>query len=209
VNTQTGVVVEEVAYDECGNVMPNTDLGFVPFGYAGGLYDASTKVVRFGSRDYDAKVGRWISKDPIRYQGNSACLYTYAANDPINSRDPSGNRDLWEKTWANFTNANRQIYGFVMPGMIAAFQVMYSGTSPSPENMVAFAVGSYARFLATSEVAALTGSPGVLGFWASGFEGGFAGAAGAAGTWVATWAVVAASFEIGLFIGSFIAAIWD
>ena len=31
---------------------------FLPFGFAGGLYDADTGLVRFGARDYDPQVGR-------------------------------------------------------------------------------------------------------------------------------------------------------
>ncbi|MCB9610787.1 MAG: hypothetical protein H6716_29655, partial [Polyangiaceae bacterium] len=37
---------------------------FVPFGFAGGIHDADTGLVRFGARDYDAVTGRWTSKDP-------------------------------------------------------------------------------------------------------------------------------------------------
>jgi len=63
---------------------------FVPFGFAGGLYDADTGLVRFGARDYDPVVGRWTSKDPIRFDGGQANLYVYLNNDPVNGTDPSG-----------------------------------------------------------------------------------------------------------------------
>jgi RHS repeat-associated protein len=66
------------------------DLGWIPFGFAGGLYDAETELVRFGARDYDASIGRWVSKDPILFGGGQANLYVYVNNDPINYRDPSG-----------------------------------------------------------------------------------------------------------------------
>jgi uncharacterized protein RhaS with RHS repeats len=46
--------------------------------------------VRFGARDYDARVGRWTSEDPIRFRGNQINLYVYAGNDPINATDPNG-----------------------------------------------------------------------------------------------------------------------
>jgi hypothetical protein len=45
--------------------------------------------VRFGARDYDASVGRWLSKEPIRFDGGLN-LYAYANNDSINGRDPTG-----------------------------------------------------------------------------------------------------------------------
>lgn len=71
---------------------------FQPFGFAGGLYDADTGLVRFGARDYDALTGRWTSKDPILFGGGQANLYAYVGNDPINRIDPSG---LWSFPWSN------------------------------------------------------------------------------------------------------------
>ncbi len=61
VNTSTGSLVEEIDYDEFGNVTNDTNPGLTPFGFAGGLYDKDTGLVRFGTRDYDASVGRWTT----------------------------------------------------------------------------------------------------------------------------------------------------
>ncbi len=77
-------------YDEFGIVLLDTAPGFQPFGFAGGLYDPDTGLVRFGARDYDAVTGRWTAKDPIRFLGGDANLYTYLADDPVNSVDPFG-----------------------------------------------------------------------------------------------------------------------
>jgi RHS repeat-associated protein len=71
-------------------VVLNTNPGFQPFGYAGGLYEASTGLVRFGARDYDAESGRWTSRDPISFSGADANLYEYAFGDPISYTDPTG-----------------------------------------------------------------------------------------------------------------------
>ncbi|XYI02307.1 RHS repeat-associated core domain-containing protein [Sorangium sp. So ce1128] len=70
-------------------------LGFTPFGFAGGLYDADTGFVRFGARDYDPETGRWTAKDPLGFGGGDTNLYAYAGQDPINNIDPDGR--IW---WA-------------------------------------------------------------------------------------------------------------
>jgi RHS repeat-associated protein len=79
-----------IDYDEFGIVLSDTAPGFQPFGFAGGLYDPDTGLVRFGARDYDAVTGRWTAKDPIRFAGGDTNLYMYARNDPMNARDPRG-----------------------------------------------------------------------------------------------------------------------
>lgn len=90
VNTGTGQIAERIDYDEFGNVTDDTNPGFQPFGFAGGLYDQDTKLVRFGARDYSPKLGRWTAKDPLLFAGGDANLYGYVANDPINLMDTSG-----------------------------------------------------------------------------------------------------------------------
>jgi RHS repeat-associated protein len=90
VNSSTGAIAEQVTYDEFGNVLSDTNPGFQPFGFAGGLYDQDTKLVRFGARDYNPSVGRWTAKDPIRFNGGDTNLYGYVVNDPLNKIDPHG-----------------------------------------------------------------------------------------------------------------------
>jgi RHS repeat-associated protein len=63
---------------------------WMPFGFAGGIYDLDTKLTRFGAREFNATLGRWVSKDPIRFEGRQANIYVYVRNDPVNKRDPSG-----------------------------------------------------------------------------------------------------------------------
>ena len=90
VDTATGAVVQTMDFDEFGNVTADTNPEFQPFGFAGGLYDPDTKLVRFGARDFDAEAGRWTNKDPIRFVGGDTNLYGYVLNDPINFVDPLG-----------------------------------------------------------------------------------------------------------------------
>jgi RHS repeat-associated protein len=95
VDEATGAVVQELVYDSWGRVLVDTNPGLQPFGFAGGLYDAETGLVRFGARDYDAEVGRWTAKDPIRFDAGDSNVFAYAFGDPINFLDPFG---LWGDT---------------------------------------------------------------------------------------------------------------
>jgi len=94
VNSQTGVVTQRIDYDAWGKVLSDSNQGFQPFGFAGGLYDRDTGLVRFGARDYDPEIGRWTAKDPILFAGGDSNLFLYAGGDPINRIDPSG-RIAW------------------------------------------------------------------------------------------------------------------
>ncbi len=90
VNTATGAIAQRMDYDEYGKVANDTNPGFQPFGFAGGIYDRDTGLVRFGSRDYDAGSGRWTAQDAIGFDGEDSNLYAYVGNDPVNLVDPAG-----------------------------------------------------------------------------------------------------------------------
>jgi RHS repeat-associated protein len=90
VNASDGTVAQRMEYDEFGRVTMDTAPGFQPFGFAGGLYDRDTGLVRFGARDYDAATGRWTAKDPISFIGQDANLFAYVFSDPINGTDSLG-----------------------------------------------------------------------------------------------------------------------
>jgi RHS repeat-associated protein len=87
----SGNVVKRIDYDSFGNIISDTDPSFeVPFGFAGGLHDQDTGLVRFGYRDYDPGTGRWTAKDPIFFASGDIDLYGYCLNNPINLIDPWG-----------------------------------------------------------------------------------------------------------------------
>ncbi len=90
IDTATGIIEQQLEYDEFGNILADSNPGFQPFGFAGGLYDPDTQLVRFGARDYDPLIGRWTVRDPILFAGGSTNLYSYAKVDPVNFTDPSG-----------------------------------------------------------------------------------------------------------------------
>ena len=89
VNT-TGNIVKQIDYDSFGNIISDSNPSFtVPFGFAGGLHDRDTGLVKFGARDYDPALGRWTAKDPIDFYGGIN-LFNYISSDPVNWIDPWG-----------------------------------------------------------------------------------------------------------------------
>jgi RHS repeat-associated protein len=91
----SGNITKRIDYDSFGNIINDTNPGFtIPFGFAGGLHDIDTGLVRFGARDYDPTIGRWTAKDPIDFAGGDINLYGYVLNNPVNFVDPLG-RDTW------------------------------------------------------------------------------------------------------------------
>jgi len=101
VTDSTGTVIKRVDYDTFGNILADSNPGFkVPFGFAGGLYDGDTELVRFGARDYDPAIGRWTAKDPIGFAGGDDDLYGYTLDDPVNGVDPEGLQDDEESVWS-------------------------------------------------------------------------------------------------------------
>ncbi len=86
-----GHLVRVIDRDSFGNVVADSNPNFsLPFGFAGGLEDEHTGLVRFGFRDYDPDTGRFTARDPLGYAAGDPDLYGYCLDDPINSNDPLG-----------------------------------------------------------------------------------------------------------------------
>lgn len=79
---------------------------YIPFGFAGGLYDKDTGLVRFGARDYDSFLGRWTSKDPILFDGAPGNLLRAGSRFGFSMRTTpchfSGTRQRWSNTLPSF-----------------------------------------------------------------------------------------------------------
>jgi len=87
----TGTVVKLIEYDSFGKRLSDSNPSFaLPIGFAGGLEDTATGLVRFGYRDLDQASGRWTARDPVLYDGGQANLYVYVGNNPVGLRDPLG-----------------------------------------------------------------------------------------------------------------------
>jgi len=89
--TDLGETIKAIDYDSFGNVLVEEwPWLFVPLGFAGGLRDRHTGLVRFGCRDYDTEVGRFTAQDPLGDTGGDHDPYEYCVDDPVNAVDPLG-----------------------------------------------------------------------------------------------------------------------
>ncbi len=90
VDTVTGQIAQRIDYDPLGRIVLDTNPGFQPFGFVGGLADPDTELVRLGVRDYDPRSGRFITRDPLLFASGDPNFYRYALGDPVNLSDPDG-----------------------------------------------------------------------------------------------------------------------
>lgn len=151
IDVTDGTIWMSAKYDAWGNAHSLTIDGAsaelsewpIPFGFAGGLYDSATGLVRFGARDYDPSVGRWTAKDPILFNGGQTNLYVYVGNDPVSYTDPEGK-------WA------LQVAGAVLGGAAAAYANY--GTLSGTDYAASIAFGAGAGLLATLPTSLIGGA---------------------------------------------------
>ena len=91
VDTSNGNVVQRMDYSPYGRVLQNQSGRMQPFGFAGGLWDETTRLVRFGARDYSGRSGAWNGRD-VDDTAKPFDALNYSANDPVNLNDPRGTR---------------------------------------------------------------------------------------------------------------------
>lgn len=89
-SARDGTVADRVVRDPFGAVVSESAPGFQAVGFAGGVVDPATGLVRFGARDYLASAARWTAPDPLGIGAGNANLYAYVSDDPVNLIDPTG-----------------------------------------------------------------------------------------------------------------------
>jgi RHS repeat-associated protein len=84
------IVVAHMDYDAYGNLVGVPPSAAGMFLYTARLFDAATCLQNNLNRWYDATTGRWLSVDPIGFNGGDANRYGYVRNSPMNGTDPDG-----------------------------------------------------------------------------------------------------------------------
>ena len=97
-----GSIVQRYEYDSFGNQTITTNGNITqPYTYTAREYDTETNMYFYRARYYDSKAGRFVTKDPIGFDGGDVNLYAYVKNNPILYIDPMGMAcGTWWNDWA-------------------------------------------------------------------------------------------------------------
>lgn len=85
-------VTESYTYDEFGQVLASNGATSNPFRYVGqfGVMDEGNGFLYMRARYYDTAKGRFLSRDPLGFEGGDLNLYAYGKNNPLINIDPKG-----------------------------------------------------------------------------------------------------------------------
>ena len=97
-SNSSAALANTYTYDSFGKLTASTGTITNPFQYTAREFDSETSLYEYRARYYDRNAGRFLSEDPIRESiganqspmDDSANLYVYVLNNPVNYVDPSG-----------------------------------------------------------------------------------------------------------------------
>ena len=84
-----GSLAQTYTFDSFGNQTASSGLVANPFRFTGREFDTETNLYYFRARYVDQSTGRFLSEDPLSFEGGYN-FYTYTRNNPINFKDPLG-----------------------------------------------------------------------------------------------------------------------
>jgi RHS repeat-associated protein len=127
-----GAVTDTYEFDAFGNKVSSTGTTSNNYLYRGEQYDPDLSLYYLRARYYNQSTGRFLNVDPLA--GDGQRRYEYAAADPVDGMDPSGNQVLveyrpliptavnWRPNWCLQT----------LNSPMAAYLPGCSGPPPSP-----------------------------------------------------------------------------
>jgi RHS repeat-associated protein len=78
-----GALAQTYTFDSFGKTTNATGSLTNPFQYTAREFDSETGLYYYRARYYDPSTGRFISEDPIDFDGDSLDFYTYVENDDL------------------------------------------------------------------------------------------------------------------------------
>ena len=112
----SGNVTDQYAYeaDPFGFSMARQGTTDNPFTFVGryGVMDEGDNLFYMRARYYDAETGRFLSEDPIGFDGGDLNLYAYVGGNPITGYDPDGmeKKSFWDRAFGLVFDTNKELY---------------------------------------------------------------------------------------------------
>jgi RHS repeat-associated protein len=88
-SNSAGALAKTYTYDSFGKLTASTGTLANPFQYTGREFDPETGLYYYRARYYDWDLGRFLSEDPISFNGGGN-FYVYASDNPLSFVDPLG-----------------------------------------------------------------------------------------------------------------------
>jgi len=88
----SGLIANSYLYDSYGRTLTLSETIPQPFTYTARELDSESGLYYYRARYYDPQLGRFLSQDPIGFNGGDQNLYRYGFGNGINNTDPFGFR---------------------------------------------------------------------------------------------------------------------
>jgi RHS repeat-associated protein len=86
----SGAAANTYTYDSFGNLTVSSGTLVNPFQYTGRDYDPETGLRYYRARYYNPGTGRFLSEDPVGFEGSGPNFYNYVGGSPLRFVDPLG-----------------------------------------------------------------------------------------------------------------------
>ncbi len=137
--------VQRYTYESFGMLTASNPAFENPYTFTSREYDRETGLYYYRARYYDAMEGRFISKDPIGFEGGDVNLYRYVWGSPVNSTDSTGlwgddvhsgigNSNYGTYTWSRQAGLSESLAQRVAIGNVSVDKVLWASPWPPASN---------------------------------------------------------------------------
>jgi len=164
VTDASGAVLGSYAYEPFGSLRQSTGSLTTPSTFTGRPLDAESGLLFLRHRYYDARIGTFLTPDPIGIKGGIN-FYRYVGNNPMNLLDPFGYQELQKQQGAGIglkiafgSIAAAELFhvGDILIG--AGYSVIYMGPGGTfsglvfvSGGLVAYGTGGFILYAITSQ----------------------------------------------------------
>ncbi len=130
IDSQSGQVLETYQYTAFGQQESTPSL-YNPWRFSSKRHDEESGLIYFGRRYYDPAIGRWITPDPIGFDGGPN-LYAYVLNNPLTHIDLYGLEEAIETITRHEENRSNNVFARIYRGLGRFLRTLGDHAIPIP-----------------------------------------------------------------------------